>query len=176
MLFYLVISIFVALILSLVRTKKSHFIFGSIVLTAGVLLLLYSHFSPPPKLEDYSVSRISYERCYFDRDAQDIILESEGGTYAVTRRLIEKSTNLDKALDGLCTETEAKVWLPNTRGQIKLARGIETAKIQIPVEHGLELDKPSDFIGLGWLFVSLGVLVCALTLILGDSIYSHINF
>lgn len=176
MLFYLVISIFVAVILSLVRTKNAHFIFGSVILTAGALLLLYSYLSPPPKLEDYSVSRIRYERCYFDRDAQDIILESEGGTYAVTRRLIEKSTNLDNALDGLCTETEAKVWLPNTRGQVKVARGIETAKILIPVENGLEMDRPSDFIGLGWLFVFLGVLVCALTLILGDSIYGHITF
>lgn len=113
--FYLIVSIFVAVILALVRTKKSHFIFGCSVVATGVLILLYSYFSPAPKIEDYFVTRIKYENCYFERDEQDIILESEGKVYAVTRRLIEKATTIDNAINGLCTETEAKVWLPKTR-------------------------------------------------------------
>lgn len=164
--FYAVVAGGVGLILQLVRTKKSHFVLGVVVCGLGAGVLCYSYFGRQPKLEDYPVKDINYRQVILNQEENKVVLTDECCQYEIDRDLVQKTMTLDQAFAILTKDSHAKVWVVQIEQPRRTVRGLETDGLQIPLAHGLELDRPGQAAFVGWLFLGLGIAVLATTLFL----------
>lgn len=156
----LIISILVSALVPYILAKASRgYAFGFIIMIGGGLLGSYFHFSEPLNLSDYQIEEIRYQKIYLKESADKIVIISGDKEYGLSRALLKFSgnSNSEEVITKLRMSSNAKIWV----GSRDFIAGIESEKLNIPPEVGLEYDNNNirSSAVIGWIPAILGLLV-----------------
>lgn len=129
-------------------------IVGLAGITLSLIILWQGYFNPIPKVEDYVVKDVTFEKCSIDEN-NNISLKSEGESYKLNHTLLTNTNTKDSKLL-FCNGLETTVWIHKNAESPFEIRGIKTSSYHIPIEKGLVLDDHSQHIIFGWIMFIVG--------------------
>lgn len=154
-----VICTAIILILIFARLFRSLYLFGAISVIGGILFSSYFYFQEPVMIEDYQVAEIKYQRIFFKKSADKIIIVSNGKEYGLSRSVLKfyGKTDFKDIMKQLSLTYKAKVWLDD-RNFIK---GIESETFNMPPEIGVAYDNKTarGSVEIGFIFIVLGLII-----------------
>ena len=139
---------------------------GICIFVLGCGLFIYPYIAEPITLENYQVTKVKYQKVYFDKNGENVVLVSGDRKFNISNPIVNniEETSCCEIVEKLKLSSEAKIWFAESFRGTFLVKGIKTDNYYYTPSKSVIYDNDTRvFTGVGILFLVFGGVAVLLT-------------